>query len=99
MVFQPELPPLYMWKCQPLPCLTFFLKGAYTVAGLGHQPLEVPNGLLAFTELDYNRLTPGLYIPGKDKKAHRKKRVRVRMEPLASLGKWRRHKIWERNRH
>lgn len=99
MIFQPELSPFYVFEGKHLPCLTYFLKGVYTVTRLGHQPLDylelicVPNGLMAFTGPNYNYSTKGLYIPGKDEKTHRKKRVRVRMKQLASLNDWRRSKV------
>jgi len=101
MDFQPELSPIYVFRGRPLLCLTYFLKGVYSVESLGDQPLGymelicVPNGLLAFTGLNYNANVPGLYIPGKDVRNKKKKRVRVRMEPLASIAKWRRRLIWQ----
>lgn len=100
MIFQPELPPFYVLEGKPLLCLTYFLKGVYTVDALGKQPLDylemvcVPNGLLAFDGPRYGE-TPGLFIPGKDEKSHRKKRTRVRMGPLSDIAAWRRAKVWQ----
>lgn len=42
----------------------------------------MPNGLLLFDGPQYVR-TKGLLIPGKDEKDHPKKRLRVRLNPLA----------------
>jgi hypothetical protein len=76
MTFQPELSPFYVFEGKKILCLTYFLKGVYTVESLGHQPLDylelicAPNGLLAFTGPNYNSSTKGLYIPGKDEKTH-----------------------------
>ncbi len=101
MIFQPELPPFYVIDDRIYPCLTFFLKGIYTVEAIGHQPLVrlelicVPNGLLAFESLKY-AAEPGLFIPGKDEKSHLKKRIRVRMEPLSRIAFWRRVRVWEK---
>lgn len=101
MVFQPELAPFYVSDKRPLLCLTYFLKGVYRVERPGSQPLETltlicaANGLLAFTGPDYNQSVPGLYIPGKDEKSHRKKRVRLRTKPLANLASWRERVVWQ----
>lgn len=94
MEFQPELPPFYVLDGRTLLCLTYFVKVVYTVTGLGDQPLSylelvcVPNGLLLFDGPVYARVI-GLLIPGKDIVTHRKKRTRVRLEPLAELAPWR----------
>jgi len=102
MLFQPELSPLYVVESRPLLCLTYFLKGVYTVEGLGSQPLDYlelicsPNGLMAFTGENYNASVNGLFIPGKDETTKEKKRVRVRMHPLGQLHSWRRTKFWSR---
>ncbi|MGB1285781.1 MAG: BglI family type II restriction endonuclease [Aggregatilineales bacterium] len=101
MVFQPELAPLYVLDGQTLLCLTYFLKGVYGVQIRGQQPLLsleiicVPNGLMAFTGVNYNVNQSGLFIPGKDEKKHRKKRTRVRMQPLADIALWRRQTLWK----
>jgi hypothetical protein len=101
MIFQPELPPLYLIDGKLFPCLTIFLKGIYTVETLGYQPLTkleivcVPNGILSFVNPKYLN-QHGLFIPGKDEKNHPKKRVRVRMNPLVQLAGWRRQTVWER---
>ncbi len=100
MIFQPELPPLYIIQGKVIPCLTFFLKGVYDVKTLGYQPLVklelicVPNGLLTFENPLYIK-NQGLFIPGKDVKGHLKKRVRVRMTPLESIASWRRITVWQ----
>jgi len=100
MIFQPELPPIYLLNQQVLLCVTYFLKAVYIVKTLGYQPLSylelicVPNGLLAFENPNYNLHKPQLFIPGKDEIAHRKKRTRVRMSPLSELAEWRRILIW-----
>ncbi|MCW5969855.1 MAG: BglI family type II restriction endonuclease [Blastocatellales bacterium] len=100
MNFQPKLPPYYVMNGNIRLCLTYFLKGVYEVEGFGVQPLRhleiacVPNGLLLF---DGPKLaqTGELFIPGKDdrSKAEHDKRTRIRLDPLASLGKWRCTKI------
>lgn len=88
MSFQPELSPFYILENHILLFLTYFLKVVYTVHAIGHQPLDylelacVPNGLLLFDGPQYVR-TKGLLIPGKDEKDHPKKRLRVRLNPLA----------------
>ena len=94
--FQPKLPPLYFVDNKPLICLTYFLETVYDVIGLGVHPLKhlelscVPNGLLMFDTLMYAQ-TDGLLIAGKDDntKAEDTKRIRVRLNPLAKIGKWR----------
>ncbi|MDZ4669849.1 MAG: BglI family type II restriction endonuclease [Phototrophicales bacterium] len=102
MIFQPELPPFYIKDDKILVCLTYFLKGVYSVSQLGKQPLDylelicVPNGLLAFMGINYNQSVSGLFIPGKDEQTHAKKRVRVRMHPLATVDAWRHTLIWKR---
>jgi len=94
MRFQPELPPFYVLGKHTLICLTYFLKAIYKVQDLGIQPLYylelvcVPNGLMLFDRPNYNQ-TKGLFIPGKDIQNHRKKRTRVRLDPLATLAGWR----------
>lgn len=99
MPFQPELPPFYILNGKPLLCLTYFLKAVYIVEDLGVQPLRylevvsVPNGLLLFDTLDYNSNFFGLLRPGKDEKEKRKKRARVKLNPLAQLAAWRCLKI------
>lgn len=98
MDFQPELPPFYILDNKVLLCLTYFLKAIYTVQELGDQPLHylelvcVPNGLLLFDGPNYSR-TRGLLIPGKDDKTIKKKRTRVRLDPLANLASWRCTKV------
>lgn len=100
MTFQPELPPFYIIEGEIVPCLTYFLKGVYTVESLGHQPLTkmelicVPNGLLMFDGQNYSQIR-GLLIPGKDELSHLKKRVRIRMKPLSDLASWRRVVVWQ----
>lgn len=102
MIFQPELAPFYVMEGRTLLCLTYFLKGVYTVERLGYQPISyfelicVPNGLLLFEGPLYAN-TPGLLIPGKDEKTFVKKRTRIRLEPLGKLAAWRRSLIWQRN--
>lgn len=95
MVFQPQLAPFYVLQGTVLVCLTFFLKAVYTVHDLGNQPIThlelvcIPNGLLLFDGPKY-ALVQGLLIPGKDDKTiKREKRVRVRLDPLATIAKWR----------
>lgn len=94
MHFQPELPPFYVLGERVLVCLTYFLKAVYKVNSLGDQPLDymelvcVPNGLLLFDGPKYAR-TKGLLIPGKDDKKTKKKRTRVRLNPLSELNQWR----------
>ncbi len=102
MEFQPELPPFYIYDQKTLPCLTFFLKGVYVVEGIGIQPVDylevscVPNGLLLFDGPKYADHYPGLLIPGKDEHAKKKKRTRVRLEPLGRVAAWRREVVWQR---
>lgn len=102
MQFQPELPPFYILNNRVLLCLTYFLKVVYTVRNLGDQPLDylelacVPNGLLLFDGPIYGQ-NQGLLIPGKDERDHPKKRVRVRLNPLATLAGWRTTKIIQAN--
>lgn len=102
MLFQPELAPFYIVDGKRILCLTYFLKGIYTVEDNRSQPLRslelicCPNGLLAFANPDYNRTVPGLFIPGKDEQGKPKKRVRVRIEMLRPFAVWRRQRVWER---
>ena len=92
MSFYPKLPPFYVLDGSIRLCLTYFLKAVYTVQEYGVQPLHylevacVPNGLLLFDGPVYAR-TPGLLIPGKDDqtKPPEDKRVRVRLNPLATI--------------
>lgn len=98
--FQPQLPPFYVLKGKTLLCATYFLKAVYTVLEKGNQPLQhlelvcVPNGLLLFDGPQYAANTKMLLIPGKDeKKKTGEKRVRVRLDPLASLADWRSIKL------
>jgi len=101
MQFQPELAPFYVMEGKILLCLTYFLKGVYTVEGLGYQPIDrfelacVPNGLLLFDGPHYSN-RPGLLIPGKDEKSFIKKRARIRLSPLREIATWRRALIWQR---
>lgn len=94
MLFQPELPPFYILGDRVLVCLTYFLKAVYRVKSLGDQPLDymelvcVPNGLLMFDTAKYAQ-TKGLLIPGKDDQKTKKKRTRVRLNPLSELNSWR----------
>lgn len=94
MPFQPELPPFYLLNKRALICLTYFLKAVYKVNSLGDQPLDymelvcVPNGLLMFDGPKY-ALAKGLLIPGKDDQKTKKKRRRVRLNPLSELNQWR----------
>jgi hypothetical protein len=106
MNFQPKLPPFYLLDGTVRPCLTYFLKAVYTVREFGVQPLHylevacVPNGLLLFDGPKYAR-TPGLLIPGKDDqtKPEEDKRVRVRLNPLSTIGNgWRCQQILLRDR-
>jgi hypothetical protein len=98
MAFQPELPPFYILDNHVLLCLTYFLKVVYSVQAMGQQPLDylelvcVPNGLLLFDGPMYGQVR-GMLIPGKDEKDHPKKRLRVRLNPLAQLASWRSVKI------
>lgn len=98
MRFQPELPPFYILGNRVLVCLTYFLKAVYTVEEFGQQPLEylelvcVPNGLLLFDGPNYSQIQ-GVLIPGKGERDHPKKRTRIRLEPLTTLGNWRSIKI------
>lgn len=95
-LYQPKLPPFYVFNGRVQVCLTYFLKGIYEVRGLGNQPLSylelvsVPNGLLLFDGPRYAD-TPGLLTPGKDDKtvSEDKRRVRVKLDPLARLAPWR----------
>jgi hypothetical protein len=102
MDFQPELAPFYVMENRIILCLTYFLKGVYTVGKLGHQPISyfelvcVPNGLLLFDGPLFAS-TKGLLIPGKDEKNFTKKRVRIRLEPLGQIAEWRRRMIWQRH--
>ncbi|MCD6283057.1 BglI family type II restriction endonuclease [bacterium] len=96
MVFQPELPPLYMLRKLPRLCVTVFLKVVYAVEEPGIQPLDhvevvcVPNGLLMFTGPDYHMNNLGrLLTPGKDEVKFKHKRVRVKLIPLAEIATWR----------
>lgn len=99
--FQPKLPPFYILDDKVLLCITMFLKAVYKVKGSGVQPLEyfelacVPNGLLMFEGSELAS-TPGLIISGKDEKskAEDTKRIRIRLDPLASIGGWRSVKIY-----
>lgn len=94
--FQPKLPPFYILNGKTYLCLTFFLDAIYKVESFGKHPHEsfelscVPNGLLMFDGPYYSK-TPGLFIAGKDDntKAESTKRIRVRLNPLASINKWR----------
>lgn len=101
IIFQPKLPPFYVLDGTERLCLTYFLKVVYVVEDFGVQPLHylevvcVPNGLLMFDGLMYAQ-TPGLLIPGKDTKdtPEHVKRIRVRLDPLASISDgWRCQKI------
>lgn len=94
--YQPKLPPFYVFNGRVQVCLTYFLKGIYEVRALGNQPLShlelvsVPNGLLLFDGPRYAE-TPGLLTPGKDDKSvpEDRRRVRVKLNPLARLAPWR----------
>lgn len=94
--FQPKLAPFYTLDGKVKVCLTFFLKGIYTVNAPGNQPLSylelvcVPNGLLLFDSYKYAGVK-GLFIAGKDDKTvpESYKRVRVRLPPLAQFAPWR----------
>ncbi len=98
--FQPKLPPFYSLHDNTLICLTYFLKAVYSVRDFGNHPLEhfelscVPNGLLMFDGPKYGN-TSGLFIAGKDDntKAEDTKRVRIRLDPLVSIDKWRSIKV------
>jgi Restriction endonuclease BglI len=98
--FQPKLPPFYVLKNEVLVCLTFFLKAIYSVESLGVQPLKhfevscVPNGLLMF-QGPVLANTPGLIIAGKDEvtKSESTRRIRIRLDPLASIASWRSVKL------
>lgn len=101
--FQPKLPPFYILDGRVLFCITMFLKAVYTVEESGSQPLKyfelacVPNGLLMF-EGPKLANTPGLIISGKDEKSKSEgtKRIRIRLDPLASIESWRSVKIYLR---
>lgn len=103
--FQPKLSPIYILDSQPLICLTFFLKAVYTVTRYGIQPLGyfelvcVPNGLLMFASYQLANTT-GLIIAGKDdkKKFESTMRIRIRLDPLATIDSWRCIKILPSNR-
>jgi len=94
--FHPKLPPFYLLGGKPYVCLTFFIDAIYQVNGFGDHPHEsfelscVPNGLLMFDGPYYSK-TPKLFIAGKDDntKAESTKRVRIRLNPLASINNWR----------
>lgn len=94
--YQPKLPPFYVFDGRVQVCLTYFLKGIYEVRALGNQPLSylelvsVPNGLLLFDSFRYAD-TPGLLTPGKDDQTvpENRRRVRVKLNPLARLAPWR----------
>lgn len=98
--FHPKLPPFYVLHSQTLLCLTFFIKAVYRVEDFGIQPLVymelvcVPNGLLLF-ENDRFAETEGLIIAGKDEKskAENTLRIRIRLNTLATLHRWRAIKL------
>ena len=99
--FRPELPPFVEVGGELFPIVTACLKCVYMVVNRDHQFLDylelaaVPNGLLLFGAPGL-AATGGLLIPGTDEKTKERKRVRVRLDPLATLGRWRCRKIASR---
>jgi len=98
MDFNPELAPFVLYKGKVLPVITFYLKVVYAVVKKGNQPLEhlelicVPNGLLMFDGPNYSSIDK-LFTPGKDEVHVKRKRTRIKLDPLASIEKWRCSKI------
>jgi len=97
--FLPELAPFYVVNDKVLPTLTFYIKIVYSVQSLGEQPLEylelicVPNGLALFEGPQLCRQVDGLLTPGKDEQKVKRKRTRIKLNPLAELNSWRCQKI------
>ena len=97
--FLPELAPFYIVEEKVLPTLTYYLKIVYSVKELGDQPLEylelicVPNGLALFDGPVLSGQGTGLLTPGKDEKKVKRKRTRIKLNPLAELNSWRCQKI------
>ena len=93
--FQPELPPFYIFEDRPRLTLTFFIKCAYDVFDITHQPLKylelicVPNGLIMFDTImikDHQ----GVFAAGKDTQDFANdKRVRIKLNPLSAVAPWR----------
>lgn len=101
--FQPELPPFYIIDNKPRITLTYYLKCKYEVYSITNQPLLylelicVPNGLIMFDtiQLKNNR---GLFAAGKDTRDfNNDKRVRIKLNPLSKVAKWRCSKITNYN--
>lgn len=96
MMFYPNLPPFYVIDGKVKVCLSYFVEVVYDVRDFGDQPLLhleaicVPNGLLMWEGPKYGQ-TPLLFIPGKDDKTtpDLRRRARIRLDPLASIGSWR----------
>lgn len=97
--FLPELAPFYVIDNNVLPTLTYYLKIVYSVQALGNQPLEylelicVPNGLALFDGPVLSEKVSGLLTPGKDEQKVKRKRTRIKLNPLAQLNSWRCQKI------
>jgi Restriction endonuclease BglI len=95
MKFRPELSPFISLGNTIYPVATFYVKVIYTAPSKGNQPLEylelvcVPNGLLMFDGPKFHANTKGLLIPGKDETDVKRKRTRIRLDPLATLARWR----------
>jgi hypothetical protein len=93
--FRPELSPFVAIGGKLYPVLTYYIKTVYEVKSKGDQPLKymelacVPNGLLMFDGPHYHANNAGLLIPGKDEQHFKRKRTRIRLEPLAQLDDWR----------
>ena len=101
--FQPELPPFYIYDNKPRITLTFYLKCKYEVYSITKQPLLylelicVPNGLIMFDTLQIKNHR-GLFAAGKDRvDFSNDKRVRIKLNPLSEVAKWRCSKISNQN--
>ncbi|MCI0700494.1 MAG: BglI family type II restriction endonuclease [Planctomycetia bacterium] len=92
--FRPELSPFVFIENKLYPVLTYYVKVVYSVRAKGDQPLEyvelacVPNGLLMFDGPKYHK-RKGLLIPGKDEVEVKRKRTRIRLDPLSKIHDWR----------
>ena len=99
IVFQPELPPFYLFDGKPRLTLTFYIKCSYEVQSIKYQPLKylelvcVPNGLIMFDTLLLKN-KKGLFAAGKDiQNFSNDKRVRVKLNPQSEVAQWRCAKI------